>query len=177
MNKIRGPFKSRKMPAMAVGILSGAFAILALICLCVATTFQTSRFFQMPGKLLDYADGQFKTLIVLALAAFLAATLGVASAFRKHRFLSISFGIIMLPIWIVLLCVACVLGDLISSSESNTAPFCDGITFIDANVDSSESYNELLGDYMRELESTLIATSNKWMCSKQCPCNQDGEKP
>lgn len=97
--------------------------LLAMLCLVMgmAVQFQRKRYFAIPGEI-DDRQKMIVGVVVAALAlGFIALLFGVASGCVKHRFVSVTFGICLTPVWIMLFVAAIFMGGLVATSDGEVA--------------------------------------------------------
>ena len=119
-------FKSRKTPAVIVFILALAGVVAAIAMIYFSIALNNSEFMDKIGELDDLQEeinfDNIRTLIFGILLAFslltlIAAACGMLACKIKHRCFTCTYGIILLPIWLVVFIVGAV-----SVWLANTAP-------------------------------------------------------
>ena len=189
-------FKSRKTPAIIVFILAmlGVVAGIAMIYFSIALN--NSEFFDKIGELDDLQEDinfdNIRTLIFGILLAFslislIAAACGMLACKIKHRCFTCTYGIFLLPIWLVVFIVGAVSVWLANTAPDLIQDACETLidNFNDAvndNLNSGSSSSIPAGalqgcdketydsDIKFNLEVYESMKIDKEMCSINCPC-------
>ena len=176
-------WRSRRIPAAIVGSLSVAALIVGCVMIYFSVKFNSDEFipaFKDIDEIKRVVDlGQIKTLVFLGLLIFsiivlVIAIMGILMFKIKNRCYAICFGIILLPIWIVIFAVA----SAAMFANNMTADVLDSVCAevirevrsADKNVGLCGAYSSKLNLNFEVYEAILI---NNEMCSANCPCAPD----
>lgn len=160
---------SRKPCALLNVIMALAVLVIGISLFIVGGAFQLDGFFQTEGKLKDYSDGIFLALVIMGSISILGAICGCASGWIPHKVLSMLFGLLLTPIWIVFLVLMLTTGGIMLGSEDGLNSFCAG----GDGGENSQAFKDVFQDYVTAIDDKLVSYSNRWMCSDQCPCSSE----
>lgn len=122
--------------------------------------------FAIPGQL----ESRSNLIVIAALIAFCVCSVsilfGCASGFMKHQDIAYIFGGCLLPVWILFFVSAYMCDAFTNSALMPVEEFCN-----------KNKTPELLWNYVTNIDTDFHNLQNKWMCSKQCPCDMKQAAP
>ena len=74
------------------------------------------------------------------------------------------YGCLITPLWILFVVMYVMAGSFYKASEDGLIAFCDPA------VEPVPEVQNLFQKYVDDIDSNIVAMTNKWMCSRQCPC-------
>lgn len=159
-----------KLPRLPFAILNflfaAALAIIGFGVVIAAGYLNTDRFLTSPGPLRKFNDSIFIAMMVAGLTAIIISILGCAMLKIQSLALSRCYGAFIIPVWIILVVCAACFGQLMMTSDKGLESFCND------EVEQSERIKSTFQSYVTDIDDVLVPMASKWMCSKQCSCEE-----
>jgi hypothetical protein len=165
-------FNNRRPFAILNLVFSILLAMAGIGIVVAAGHLVNDRFFTSPGPLRKFTDNFFVAMIIAGLTSFIVAILGSAVIKVENRILPKCYGLFLILLLIIDVTLASVLwGNLLMSSDKGLTSFCD------ASVMQSSGLRDMFSGYVSDIDTVLVPMSSKWMCSKQCACENSNKAP
>merc|ERR1712048_641480 len=168
MGIIKMCFKKRKTPARCIAVLSGLAAIMGILMIVFSFMLTSSDLLDQMGKedqdIKDGVDSTFTMLLIFSLATIAIAVIGFLLC-CKNRCITCTYGILLLPTWIILIVVGFLATIIAVAAEDAIIEECDKFT----QYDTDTTYNgETITISLDIYDSIRI---NNYMCKPDfCPC-------
>ena len=159
-------FKDRKKPVCCIMVMSALAAICGIVMIAFAFLFTNQDVVkQMEKENTDIEDGRklvFIGLVIFSLATILFSVLGFCTKCCKSWIFNICFGVILLPIWIIVVVIGAGALFISQAAEDKIQEECEKLLGEVSNlVDDQfgDQFNDILnGDSAVDLQDAAAAS-------------------
>jgi len=157
--------KSRRVPAVAVGVSSIIVLLLGIAMVILSIIFYVRSFTDM-SAMVKYKTSIFVILIVGAVLAILSAILaGVIACKKRHWCCNANVAIFMFISWVLLLTSGIIMGTVSLTNEQTFLTFCDKA------VEPKGPFGRVMKNMIVNLDDQIGRHVSENMCSVACPCS------
>lgn len=155
--------KSRRVPAIIVGISAVITFLLGVAMVILSLEFQFS--FEDMSNLKKYKDMIFIFLIVASMLAVVSAILpSIIACKHRHWCFNVNSGIFMFISWIILLAMGVIIMVVSFTSEETFMSFCSTETA------PKTGFKGFMKNLIDDTDKTIGNQISNFMCSNVCPC-------
>lgn len=118
--------KSRRLPAVAVGVSSVVVFILGCAMIALTLMFNSNGFKDDLAELDGYKNAMFITLLLASILAVITSVVaGCIACKKRHWCCNVNVGVFMFFAWVILLTGGTILGAISLTNEETFISFCD----------------------------------------------------
>ena len=151
----------RKYYATLNGILAFLIAGLAVAIIILLYIFSKDGFMFGIFSFKNNTDTILAWIMVISFALIQVAICGGAVSSINSRPLAYMYGGMLLPVWIAFLMLSLTGNSIYSASTEGLKGFCP----TDGSAVPNDSFHTLFQMYTTNIDSALVPSINKWMCS------------
>ena len=162
-------FEKRKTPARCIAVLSGLAAIMGILMIVFSFMLTNSDLLDQMGKedadIKSGVDSTFTMLLIFSLATIAIAVIGFFLLCCKNRCITCTYGIILLPTWIILIVVGFLATAIATAADDAITKECNTLT----TYSTGTTYNNQ--DITISLDIYDSIRINDYMCKPEyCAC-------
>ena len=125
-------FEKRKTPARCIAVLSALAAIMGILMIVFSFMLTNSDLLDQMGKedadIKSGVDSTFTMLLIFSLATIAIAVIGFFLLCCKNRCITCTYGIILLPTWIILIVVGFLATAIATAADDAITTECNNLT-------------------------------------------------
>lgn len=152
--------------AIANSIMAFAVFVIGIGVTLAAGYYNTDRFLNSPGKLQKFSDSVVTAMMVAGLLLIIVSMLGAAVLKVRNLLLSRCYGFLLVPGFIILLICSIQFGQVVQTGDKGLTSLCDSSVF------QEDALKDLYRPYKEDIDGVIVPMTSKWMCSKQCACDE-----
>jgi hypothetical protein len=163
-------FEKRKTPVCIIAVLSVITLLAGILMIAFAFMFTNSAILENIGKedktVKDGKDLIFMILLIFSLSTIVIGGLGFLFKCVKNRCFACTYGIVLLPTWIVVLVVG-----LLALAAAVTSEEAIQSTCLTINSDYKRQYGTAGSEVTISFDIYSALGMNEYMCRQEhCPC-------
>lgn len=163
--------KTRKCPAVTVGIFSVLTLLLGIAMIVLSIRFTTSNFSKDVKALGNYQSMAFYMLLAGAITAVLTGICGIILCAKKFPIIcNIAVGFFFLAGFLLLFVNGLAIAAVSNTKIETLNAFCD------APADNQGFIIKKIRTVIDEVDTNIGGIVTKLMCSSQCPCTTNSNQ-
>ena len=157
--------KSRRVPAIAVGVSSIVVFLLGVAMIVLSLLFNFKGF-QNLDVFTKYKNVAFIILIIGSVLAVVTSILSsIVACKQRHWCCNVNVGIFMFFSWVLLLAAGITMGSISLTKEQTFINFCD------KDYVPNGAFGKGMKKIIEKVDDQIGSQVSNYMCSLTCPCS------